>query len=47
MANNDWFTQFLTDLLCSPFARPAVTETTAHGAAVLARLQCGFFDSPD
>jgi glycerol kinase len=36
MANNDWFAQFLADLLGIPVARPAVTETTAWGAAVLA-----------
>ena len=44
MANNDWFAKFLGDLLCFPVARPAVTETTAWGAAILAGLQCGFSD---
>ena len=47
MANNDWFAQFLAELLCFPVARPAVTETTAWGAAVLTGLQNGFFDSLD
>ena len=47
MARNDWFAQFLADLLGIPVARPAVTETTAWGAAVLAGLQCGLFPSLD
>ena len=47
MARNDWFAQFLADLLGIPVARPAVTETTAWGAAVLAGLQCGLFASLD
>ncbi len=45
MVANDWLVQFLADLLDLPVERPAVTETTALGAAMLAGLQAGCFDS--
>ena len=35
--------QFQADVLGVPVVRPAVTETTALGAAYLAGLQCGFW----
>lgn len=43
MAENDWFCQFLADILDCPVDRPTVTETTALGAAFLAGLQAGVF----
>jgi glycerol kinase len=45
MAANNWFLQFLADLLDVPVERPRVTETTALGAASLAGVQFGIFDS--
>lgn len=47
MVANDWFCQFLADLLDLPVERPLVTETTALGAAYLAGLQAGLYGSPD
>ena len=38
--------QFQADLLGVPVVRPAVTETTALGAAYLAGLAVGFWTSP-
>ncbi len=46
MVKNSWVTQFLADILGVPVERPAETETTALGAAFLAGLQTGLFDSP-
>lgn len=46
MANNNWFCQFLCDVLGMPVERPRVVETTALGAAYLAGLGCGLFESP-
>jgi glycerol kinase len=46
-AVNDGLLQFQSDLLGVPVVRPAVTETTALGAAYLAGLAVGFWDSPD
>jgi len=46
MAANDWFLQRLADLLGLPVERPALTETTALGAALLAGMQVGVFDGP-
>jgi glycerol kinase len=43
---NDGLLQFQSDLLGVPVVRPAVTETTALGAAYLAGLAVGFWDSP-
>ena len=47
MVVNDWLMQFLADVIGVTIERPAVTETTALGAAFLAGLQNGLFDSPD
>ena len=41
MVANDWFMQFLADILDTPVQRPVVTETTAVGAACLAALGAG------
>lgn len=45
MAANNWFLQFLADLLGVPVERPKITETTALGAAYLAGIQLGLYDS--
>lgn len=45
MVVNDWVVQFLSDILNLPIQRPAVTETTALGAAYLAGLTAGVFES--
>lgn len=45
MVANNWFLQFLADLLDVPVERPQVTETTALGAAWLAGVQLGLFES--
>lgn len=45
MVANNWFLQFLADLLDTPVERPKVTETTALGAAYLAGVQLGLFES--
>lgn len=47
MVVNNWLCQFLSDQLQVPVARPKVVETTALGAAYLAGLQVGVFDSID
>jgi len=47
MAVNDWAMQFLADQLGITVQRPAVTETTALGAAYLAGLGVGAFASID
>jgi glycerol kinase len=44
-ARNDLLMQFQADLLGVPVVRPQVTETTALGAAYLAGLAVGFWDS--
>lgn len=44
---NDLLMQFQADLLGIPVVRPAVTETTALGAAYLAGLSCGLYKSTD
>ena len=44
-AANDDLMQFQADILGVPVVRPAVTETTALGAAYLAGLGVGFWDS--
>jgi glycerol kinase len=43
MAGNDWFCQFLADIIAAPVERPAMLEATAHGAAFLAGLTIGVF----
>ena len=45
MVQNNWLCQFLADTLDTIVERPAVTETTALGAAYLAGLQVGLFES--
>jgi glycerol kinase len=45
MARNDWFLQFLSDVLGVEVVRPANTETTALGAAILAGVGAGLFGS--
>jgi len=44
---NDLLMQFQADLLGIPVVRPAVTETTALGAAYLAGLATGVFKGTD
>ena len=44
---NDLLMQIQADLLGIPVVRPAVTETTALGAAYLAGLQCGVYAGLD
>jgi glycerol kinase len=44
-ARNDMLMQFQADLLRVPVVRPAITETTALGAAYLAGLAVGFWKS--
>ncbi|MES2257833.1 MAG: glycerol kinase GlpK [Pseudomonadota bacterium] len=44
-ARNDLLMQFQADLLGVPVLRPRITETTALGAAYLAGLAVGFWDS--
>lgn len=44
MANNDWLMQDLADLLNMPIERPAVVETTAWGAAILASIGAGLHE---
>ena len=46
MSTNDWFAQTLADVVGLAVERPAVTETTAWGAAVLAGLGVGAFSDP-
>ncbi len=41
MAANDWFCQFLADVVNAPVKRPTQLETTALGAAFLAGLATG------
>jgi glycerol kinase len=44
-ARNDLLLQFQADLLGVPVLRPTNTETTAFGAAALAGLGAGFWQS--
>ena len=46
MAANDWFCQFLADMLAIPVERPANVETTAAGAAFLAGMAVGAWSGP-
>jgi len=46
-AANDLLMQFQSDILDLPVVRPEVTETTALGAAYLAGLAVGYWDSRD
>lgn len=43
MAANDWFCQFLADMIAAPVERPRELEATAQGAAFLAGLTLGVF----
>jgi|TARA_B110000261_G_scaffold161865_1_gene204214 glycerol kinase len=45
MVQNNWLCDFLADVLGVDVERPQETETTALGAAYLAGLQVGIFDS--
>jgi glycerol kinase len=47
MVRNDFLMQWQSDILGVPVQRPAVTETTALGAAYLAGLAVGYWDSPE
>jgi glycerol kinase len=47
MVVNNWLMQFLADQVGVPVERPAITETTALGAAFLAGLGSGIFRSTD
>ena len=42
---NNFLMQFQADLLAGEIVRPVVTETTALGAAYLAGLAVGYYDS--
>ncbi len=44
---NNWLMQFQADILGVPVQRPATTETTALGAAYLAGLATGFWQSQE
>jgi glycerol kinase len=44
MVGNDWFLQFLADILDVRVERPANVESTVLGAAYLAAYQCGLID---
>ncbi len=46
MVANNWFLQFLADILDVKVERPKVTETTALGAAYLAGVQLGLLNFP-
>jgi glycerol kinase len=46
MTRNNFLMQFQADMLGVPVQRPAVTETTALGAAYLAGLAVGYWESP-
>ncbi len=47
MAANDWFCQFLANMLDTDVIRPANIETTAAGAAFLAGMAVGIWNGPD
>ncbi len=47
MTANNMLMQFQADMLDVPVVRPAVTETTALGAAYAAGLSCGFWKNTD
>lgn len=44
-ANNDFLIQFQADILGIPVERPKITETTCLGAAYLAGLAVGYWES--
>ncbi len=45
MVKNNWFSQFLSDVVDIKVLRPKVDETTALGAAFMAGLQIGVYKS--
>ncbi|MFL2897435.1 MAG: glycerol kinase GlpK [Candidatus Pelagibacter sp.] len=45
MASNNWFTQFLSNILKIKITRSKINETTALGAAYIAGYQIGIFKS--
>ena len=45
MVMNNWFSQFLSDIINVKVLRPNVQETTAAGAAFMAGLQIGIYKS--
>lgn len=45
MVVNNWLMRFLSDILGATIDRPQIIETTALGAAYLAGLQAGIFES--
>jgi glycerol kinase len=47
MVANDWFLQFLADVLDIPIERPRNVESTVLGAAYLAAAQAGVVESAD
>ena len=47
MVVNDWFSQCLADLCDVTVERPQIVETTALGAAYIAAVQAGLFESLD
>ena len=47
MVKNNWFSQFLSDVINIEVDRPQVNETTALGAAFMAGLKIGVFKSLD
>ncbi|WP_293000404.1 glycerol kinase GlpK [Nevskia sp.] len=47
MAVNDWLMQFLADIVRVTVVRPQTVETTALGAALLAGLTAGVYESLD
>ena len=47
MVANNWFLGFLADILSVPVERPKNTESTVLGAAWLAGLQSGVYESID
>ena len=47
MVTNNWFSQFLADILSINVVLPKIHETTALGAAYMAGLQIGTYKSLD
>ena len=45
MVKNNWFSQFLSDVIDTKVIRPKVHETTALGAAFMAGLRIGVYNS--
>ena len=45
MVKNNWFSQFLSDIIDVKVLRPKVDETTALGAAFMAGLKIGVYKS--